>query len=535
MKTLENTTLDTPKEHHQAKTADIDTVIVDSKTVASENGSANGQIGSTKSLRNHRVSESANETEFRSLFGRLHFRHEPDLPRSHSVIDSILTIICFVAVHYTYLGSLNLSSDRSIALVSALILLSLSLYLGGMYNTKKLKRLNKELTNLVVCWLFAFAAIGLFVFLSKTAEDISRVWTTLSMTLSLALLIGVRILGSMGLIARNKKNTRNIVILGHSTSINRTLDDLKKLTNSQFRLANVFDVPAHTANAVEYSGLLKNTADQLCRFIENQRQCGAAIAQVWIAASDKQPQIAEEISKALVNSPVDVCVIPDLYTERLLNGDVTRFGDTNIINISEISLSFGADQFKRAVDVIIASLALALLCIPMLVIAGLIKLESTGPVLFRQKRYGVDGREIEILKFRSMREHTDTEVQQATIYDTRVTRVGRIIRKTSLDELPQLLNVLNGTMSLVGPRPHAVAHNEVWRKEIQGYMLRHKVRPGITGWAQVNGWRGETDTTFKMEQRVKYDLEYIRNWSPWLDLKILALTLIVGFIHKNAY
>jgi len=131
--------------------------------------------------------------------------------------------------------------------------------------------------------------------------------------------------------------------------------------------------------------------------------------------------------------------------------------------------------------------------------------------------------------------HSDTDVQQAVKNDARVTRIGAFIRKTSLDELPQLLNVLNGTMSLVGPRPHAVSHNEVWRREIQGYMLRHKVRPGITGWAQVNGWRGETDTAYKMTQRVNHDLEYIRNWSPWLDLKILVMTVFVGFVHKNAY
>ena len=171
----------------------------------------------------------------------------------------------------------------------------------------------------------------------------------------------------------------------------------------------------------------------------------------------------------------------------------------------------------------------------MLLIAVLIKMESQGPALFKQKRYGIDGKEIEVFKFRSMYVHTDDDVHQATRNDMRVTRLGRILRRTSLDELPQLLNVLVGDMSLVGPRPHASVHNELWRAKIDGYMLRHKVKPGITGWAQVNGWRGETNTDYKMEQRVNYDLAYIKNWSPWLDVKIVFLTAISLFTDKNTY
>jgi len=514
--------------------------LIRAQTVVSTPVDGNSQYTSTEklSLDNSRLdslSEPANENNFKSLFGRFQFRHEPDLPRSHAAIDSILTILCFATVHLVYLGSLNLSSHRSVALVSALVLMSLTLYVGGMYSTKRLRRLNAELTHLAACWIFAFSAIGLFVFLSKTAADVSRVWITSSMFLSLVSLAGIRILGSLGFMARNRTNGRNIVILGNASRITPVLNDLRKLSNSQIKLAKVFSSPAHSPETIEYSHSLKNTAKQLTIFVENQRQCGAAIEQVWIIVSENQARVVEEISEALINSSVDVCVVPDQYTERLLKGDVTRFGNTDIVNVSEISLPLAATQYKRVFDLLIASLALLFFGIPMIVIAGFIKLESTGPALFRQKRYGVDGREIEIFKFRSMLVHSDSGVQQAIKNDTRVTRIGRVIRKTSLDELPQLLNVLNGTMSLVGPRPHAVAHNEAWRNEIQGYMLRHKVRPGITGWAQVNGWRGETDTAYKMQQRVKYDLEYIRNWSPWLDLKILVLTVFVGFLHKNAY
>lgn len=481
------------------------------------------------------------KSALKPLFGRFHFRREPDFPRSIAAVDLLLTILCFGWVHVVYLNNLNLSSQRSIALFSALFLISTSLYVTGMYHPRKLRSLAQELTTLSLCWIFSFTALGLFTFLTKTAGDISRIWITASMVLTLILLIGIRLFSSMGIVARSNSEARNIVLVGDSKNTKPVMSDLQKLSNSNIRLAKVFDISRHQTGAagsmasVSTRNSLKNTASQISKYVELQRQTGAVIEQVWIAASENQAEIFEQISEPLFDSPVDVCIVPDLYTERLLRGEVTRYGTTHLINVSEISLSMAADQFKRVFDVIIATIALALFCIPMVIIAGLLKLESKGPVLFRQKRYGVDGREIEIFKFRSMFLHSDSQVQQASRNDARVTRVGKIIRKTSMDELPQLLNVLNGSMSLVGPRPHAVAHNEIWRTRIQGYMLRHKVRPGITGWAQVNGWRGETDTPFKMQQRVKYDLEYIRNWSPWLDIKILFLTVFVGFLHRNAY
>jgi putative colanic acid biosynthesis UDP-glucose lipid carrier transferase len=173
----------------------------------------------------------------------------------------------------------------------------------------------------------------------------------------------------------------------------------------------------------------------------------------------------------------------------------------------------------------------------MLVIAIAIKMTSKGPVIFKQDRYGLNGKRIKVYKFRSMTvcDNDDTVIQQASRFDIRVTKLGLFLRRTSLDELPQFINVLQGRMSVVGPRPHAVAHNEQYRKLIKGYMWRHKMKPGITGWAQINGWRGETDTIEKMKKRVEYDLEYIRRWSVWFDLKIVFLTVFKGFVDKNAY
>ena len=191
---------------------------------------------------------------------------------------------------------------------------------------------------------------------------------------------------------------------------------------------------------------------------------------------------------------------------------------------------------KRLEDIVLSSIILTMIALPLMLIALAIKLTSPGPVLFRQRRYGLDGRPIMVWKFRSMSvQENGAVVTQATRNDSRITPLGAFLRRTSLDELPQFFNVLRGEMSVVGPRPHAVAHNEQYRKQVSGYMLRHKVKPGITGWAQINGWRGETDTLDKMQKRVEFDLQYIEHWSVWLDLKIILLTLFKGFVNKNAF
>jgi putative colanic acid biosynthesis UDP-glucose lipid carrier transferase len=211
-------------------------------------------------------------------------------------------------------------------------------------------------------------------------------------------------------------------------------------------------------------------------------------------------------------------------------------GDIPTVSIHETPF-YGVDGWvKRVEDIVLSSVILALIAIPMLIIATGVKFSSPGPVIFRQRRYGLSGQEIEVWKFRSMTvcENGD-DVRQATKCDPRITAFGAFLRRTSLDELPQFINVLQGRMSIVGPRPHAIAHNEEYRKLISGYMLRHKVKPGITGWAQINGWRGETESLDKMRNRVEHDLTYIRNWSLWLDIKIILVTALKGFCGKNAY
>jgi putative colanic acid biosynthesis UDP-glucose lipid carrier transferase len=240
--------------------------------------------------------------------------------------------------------------------------------------------------------------------------------------------------------------------------------------------------------------------------------------------------------QALQDTTVSVHYVPDLLGITIIQGRLRDVNGVPVVGLCETPFT-GINQFvKRAEDLVLASLIIVLIAPLLLGVALGVKLSSPGPVLFRQRRNGLDGREIVVWKFRSMRALDDGPVvRQATRDDPRITPFGAFIRRTSLDELPQFFNVLQGHMSIVGPRPHAVAHNDEYRELIRAYMVRHKVKPGITGWAQVNGHRGETDTLEKMRARVEYDLEYLHHWSLGLDLRIIARTLALVLGDRHAY
>lgn len=257
---------------------------------------------------------------------------------------------------------------------------------------------------------------------------------------------------------------------------------------------------------------------------------------IYIALPITHQDCISGLLKDLADTACTVLYVPDIFTFELLNSRVDNVDGLPVVNIYATPLN-GTNRFlKRAFDLLVAGFILLIIAIPMIIIAFAIKLSSKGPVFFKQTRYGIQGKPIRVWKFRSMTVMEDGNVvTQAKAGDSRLTPIGGFLRRTSLDELPQFFNVIQGSMSIVGPRPHAVAHNEIYRKVINGYMLRHMVKPGITGWAQINGWRGETDTVEKMEKRVEYDLEYIRNWSIFLDIKIIFLTIFKGFVGRNVY
>jgi putative colanic acid biosynthesis UDP-glucose lipid carrier transferase len=261
-----------------------------------------------------------------------------------------------------------------------------------------------------------------------------------------------------------------------------------------------------------------------------------AVSEVYITLPlGSQPRIVELLEQ-LQGTTASLYFVPDVFGISIIQGRLQDVNGVPVVGVCETPFTGINGLVKRISDVVLASLILLMISPVLLALAIGVKLSSPGPVIFKQRRNGLDGGEIVVYKFRSMRTMDNgAVVRQATKDDPRITPFGALIRRTSLDELPQFFNVLQGRMSIVGPRPHAVAHNEEYRQLIKAYMVRHKVKPGITGWAQVNGLRGETEVVEKMKQRVEYDLEYLRNWSLALDLRIIARTARVMLFDRNAY
>ena len=323
-------------------------------------------------------------------------------------------------------------------------------------------------------------------------------------------------------------NTRNIAIMGSMPVGIRLAETLSDAHWMGFRVLGIYDDSAEPLDSV-----IERRGD-LAQLIEDAK-CGR-IDRIYIAMPMEQEKLIKDRVTELSDTTCSVMLIPDIFTFNMLQSRSEEINGVSVVSLFDTPMS-GINQVIKRVEDIVLSIFILLFISPVLVlISAAVKFTSPGPVIFKQRRYGMDGKAIEVWKFRSMKvmENGD-KVVQATKGDSRVTPVGAFLRRTSLDELPQFINVLKGDMSIVGPRPHAVAHNEQYRKLIKGYMLRHKMKPGITGWAQINGWRGETDTLDKMEKRVEFDLDYIRNWSVWLDVKIVFLTIFKGFVSKTAY
>jgi putative colanic acid biosynthesis UDP-glucose lipid carrier transferase len=287
------------------------------------------------------------------------------------------------------------------------------------------------------------------------------------------------------------------------------------------------DDRVHEVASRQRLGSLKDVADYI-------RQHG--VREVFITLPlGSQPRIVELLEQ-VQGTTASLYFVPDVFGISIIQGRLQDMNGVPVVGICETPFTGTNELVKRISDVVLASFIIILISPVLLAIAIGVKLSSPGPVIFRQRRNGLDGEEIIVYKFRSMRaQDNGPVVRQATKGDPRITPFGAFIRRTSLDELPQFFNVLQGRMSIVGPRPHAVAHNEEYRRLIKAYMVRHKVKPGITGWAQVNGHRGETDTIEKMQARVEYDLEYLRNWSLGFDLQIIVRTIRLVFFDRNAY
>nr|WP_050569379.1 undecaprenyl-phosphate glucose phosphotransferase [Dickeya sp. CFBP 2040] len=305
---------------------------------------------------------------------------------------------------------------------------------------------------------------------------------------------------------------------------------LKEYANMQLELAFYDD-----RNPSRFGYLIKSEFKGKVSALVEEAKAGR-VDEIYIALPMIALKRIRYFLSMMSDTTVDTYIIPDLYSYSSYVSQLRSINNIQTISIFRSPFDGLGSVIKRAEDLIIGGIITLMISPLLLVIAIGIKLTSPGPVLFKQDRYGLSGNKIKVWKFRSMHvmENSDV-VKQATKNDPRVTRFGAFLRRTSLDELPQFFNVLQGTMSIIGPRPHAVVHNEQYRQLVENYMIRHKVKPGISGLAQVNGYRGEVDTLDKMEKRVYYDIAYIQSWSLWLDIKIIFRTIFKGFIGENAY
>ena len=383
-----------------------------------------------------------------------------------------------------------------------------------------------------VVWLSSIVLMLTVAFFLRSSDVLPRDAAAFWFFLVLVLLMAWRLVYRRALyyLRSNNYNTRSAIIIGTNESARALANEFKYNPRHGIKLMGFFDDrnPARLDPDVITEGRVDD-ALALAR--------AAHVDNVYIALPLNAEARTQEFLERFSDTTANVYLIPNFFVYNLLYSRWQEVGDVLTLSVFDTPHLSVNGWLKRVEDLVLSSILIVMLATPMALIALAIKATSRGPVIFKQFRYGLDGKQFKVFKFRSM---TTTDngpvVQQAKQNDARVTPLGKFLRRTSLDELPQIFNVFLGTMSLVGPRPHAVAHNEEYRKLIKGYMLRHKVKPGITGWAQIHGFRGETDTLDKMQGRIEYDLDYIHRWSLWLDFKILFLTVYRSRqIHANAY
>jgi putative colanic acid biosynthesis UDP-glucose lipid carrier transferase len=329
----------------------------------------------------------------------------------------------------------------------------------------------------------------------------------------------------------NAFDNRSAIIAGYNTSSLELARRLKTNPGMRVEVTGFFDDRSSDRLGMEADAKLVGSLSDMSQYVKDNRT-----DVIFIALPIRHVKRVMNLLDDLRDTTASIYYVPDIFVFDLIQARSGEIHGIPVVAMCETPFYGYRGVAKRVTDVGFSALILLMLLPLLVLIAIVVKFSSAGPIIFKQRRYGLDGREIAVYKFRTMRVTEDGEqIRQASKTDSRITRVGGVLRRSSMDELPQLINVLQGRMSLVGPRPHAVAHNEEYRKLIKGYMVRHKVLPGITGLAQVNGCRGETSKLEEMEARVNYDLDYLRHWSPMLDIKIILLTVVKVFRDDKAY
>ncbi len=406
---------------------------------------------------------------------------------------------------------------------------------NGLYRSWRMGGLRQEVAQTLVAWAAMVLGLVLLGYLSGTSSNFPRpIFLTWSAT-SAPVLVASRLLGRKLLRAVRARggNGRTVAIAGAGDLGLRVAEAIRSAPWMGYESVGFFDDRRRVASQARGKGPV-DIRGSLDDMVEMARR--GEVDVVFLALPMRAEKRMKSLVRALAATSAAAYFVPDLVAFALLRSRWLTCGVVPTVSLFDAPLSRFEFVLKRLGDLLMATLFLAIAAIPMLLIAAGIKATSPGPVIFKQRRNGRIGHEIIVWKFRTMTVCESGPVfQQALRDDPRVTRFGAFLRATSCDELPQLINVLQGRMSLVGPRPHPIPLTEQHREVVDWYMLRHRVKPGLTGWAQVNGFRGETDTPEKMQGRIECDLEYIHNWSVWLDLKIIVLTVFRGFTGKNAY
>jgi len=405
---------------------------------------------------------------------------------------------------------------------------------GRLYRSWRSEPLHEELGRIALCWCAAAVVTGFAAFLVAPLTDLPRalaLWWFLATPLALgASRVAIRTALRIGRIRGH--NYRRTAIVGSTRIAVQIAESMIEAPWMGLRFVGYYDDRRPVEERID-----PRTRERLLGDMERliRDVLEGDVDRVYITLPLRAEIRIKDLIDRLAETPVEILYVPDFFIFSMLRAQWEQIGTLNVVNVVTTPFLGVSGVAKRIEDIVLASLILAVIAAPMAVIAAAVKLTSPGPVIFRQRRYGLNGNEFEIWKFRTMTVMEDgAQFVQAKRGDRRVTPLGRFLRGTSLDELPQFLNVLRGDMSIVGPRPHPVALDEQHRRLIPRYYFRHRIRPGITGLAQVSGFRGETDTLDKMEKRIEHDIRYIDQWSLLLDLRIIWLTVMRGFRDRNA-
>jgi len=462
------------------------------------------------------------------MYSRGFFReHSSLLLWVSRLLDVCILLAVCIGAYTVVFGYIPLRPDYQVAVTLSVVVFLSIFQLAGLYRTWRGEEFVAELASLFVAWNIVFAVLIFLAAITKTTADFSRAWLLMWYTGGFAVLflqrLGLRRV--LKLMRSRGFNLRHIIIIGSNEIGEQVLRRIADTADSGFNIRAYFtDDTREPSDGVPVWGNIADAPDFLR---DNQ------IDQVWIAMSLKESDAIEQILTELKDSICDIRLIPDLFGFHLINHSISSISGMPVINLSVTPMD-GLNRWIKALED--KSLALTILFVtsPLLVLISiLVKMTSPGPVLYAQERLSWNGSRFRMYKFRTM--PVDIEQSTGPVWasgnERRATRVGAFLRRTSLDELPQFWNVLKGDMSIVGPRPERPVFVEKFRDVVPSYMQKHMVKGGITGWAQINGWRGDTD----LNKRIEHDLYYIDNWSLWLDLKIIFLTVFKGLIHPHAY